>query len=447
MGSLFRYTIRMLVREKDILIWVIAFPLILSTLFHTMFSGVDEHMKFDPADAVVVADERYDAPQAMFLRMVLDATSEEGDDQLLNVREVATTDEAADIVLAGDAAAYITVDEEGLPSMHVSPLASGTFDQSMVRTVLDRYRQMYGEMKQLLLQEGVDASDLQGAAALFDLQGLAGVDSGLTEADGSEGSSAADMFADWGDALASSGSGVQVASPALLRAAESFTADVVSTCQVAVLRTPASGTVRYYYALIGFAAVMAVTVSMTSVSNLRANTSAVGARRQLAGMPPIRQLLVTLAASFTLVFACLLLAFAFMRFVLGVGFGGREGLAVLALAVCSLMATGFGAVFGAIPKLSLAAKSGICTGISCLCALFAGLYGEPAMQLADSVAAQAPWSAYVNPAVQAANAFYDLTYYDTLSPFFTTIGVLLAMAVLFFAASAVLMRRQRYASL
>ena len=42
------------------------------------------------------------------------------------------------------------------------------------------------------------------------------------------------------------------------------------------------------------------------------------------------------------------------------------------------------------------------------------------------------------------SAFYDLTYYDALQPFFSTIGVLALMALAFFAVAALLMRRQNY---
>ena len=133
-----------------------------------------------------------------------------------------------------------------------------------------------------------------------------------------------------------------------------------------------------------------------------------------------------------------------MRFVLGVDFGGRDGLAMLALAACALMSTALGAAIGAIPKISIPGKTGIATGITCFCALFAGLYGEPSMQLADRVSQSAPWAVLVNPAAQAANAFYDLTYYDSLAPFFATLCVLAVMAAVFFVVAALLMRRQNY---
>lgn len=406
MKALFFHTVRMLVRQRDVLVWVIAFPLVLATLFHVMFANFDEYYRADSVSCAVVADENYHATRAMFFREMLAQVSAEGDDQLLDVREVANADAARDLVLSGDAAAVITVDDEGLPSMDVSPLASDTLDQSIVRAVLDRYRQLYAEMKQVFLAQA-GAADLQAPPTDAQLEAFA-------------------------------------QTPGADQAVQAFMADAVGTQQVDVLRVASSGTVRYYYALMGFAALMSITVAIHSVSAVRANTSAVGARRQVSGTSVTRQLAVSMAASFAVVFACLLLAFAYMRLVLGVEFGGRDGLAVVAIAACALMSVGFGAVLGALPGMPVAGKVGLATGITCLCALFAGLYGEPAMQLADQISQTAPWAVLINPAAQAANAFYDLTYYDSLTPFFSTVGVLVAMAAVFFVAAALLMRGHNY---
>ena len=410
MGALFVHTVRMLVRQRDVLIWVILFPLALATLFHVMLSNIDESYRVDPASCVVVADGNFNSDQAVFFREMLDEVSAPGADQLLDVAKVATLEEGREVVLSGDAAACITVDEEGLPSMRVSPLAAslttGSIDQSIVRAVLDQYRQVYAEMKQAFLAQpsaqGIQAPPSEGELAEF------------------------------------------ARSTAMNEAASAFMSNAVKTQQVDVLRVQASSTVRYYYALMGFAALMSITVSINAVSAARANTSAVGARRQVSGVSPARQLAVAMAASFVTVFFCLLLAFAYMRFVLGVEFGGRDGLAMLALAACALMSTALGAAIGAIPKISTPGKAGIATGITCFCALFAGLYGEPSMQLADRVSQSAPWAVLVNPAAQAANAFYDLTYYDSLAPFFATLCVLAVMAAVFFVVAALLMRRQNY---
>ena len=410
MRALFVHTVRMLLRRRDVLIWVVLFPLALATLFQIMFSNFDEYYRVEPASCVVVDDENYRSPQALFFREMLNAVSEPGDDQVLSVSMVATRDEGCAAVLAGDAAACITVNSEGLPSMQVSPLSvsstTGSLDQSIVRAVLDQYRQTYAEMKQTFTALPL-AQGMQVAPSQEGFESLA-------------------------------------ATPGMQEAASAFMSDAVKTQQVDVLRVKSSSTTRYFYALMGFASLMSITVAICAVSATRANTSAVGARRQVAGVSPAKQMAVTMAASFVAVFGCLLLAFAYMRFVLGVEFGGRDGLAIVAIAACALMSTALGAAIGAIPNIPTPGKEGLATGITCLCALFAGLYGEPSMQLADQIAQHAPWAALINPAAQAANAFYDLTYYDSLAPFSLTMCVLFVMAAAFFAMAAVLMRRQNY---
>ena len=410
MRALFVHTVRMLLRRRDVLIWVVLFPLALATLFQIMFSNFDEYYRVEPANCVVIDDENYRSSQAVFFREMLDAVSEPGDDQVLSVSKVETPDEGHAAVLAGDAAACITVDSEGLPSMQVSPLSvsstTGSLDQSIVRAVLDQYRQTYAEMKQTFMAQPL-AQDMQSAPSQESFESFATM-------------------------------------PGMQEAASAFMSDAVKTQQVDVLRVKSSSTVRYFYALMGFASLMSITVAICAVSATRANTSEVGARRQIAGVSPMKQMAVTIAASFVAVFGCLLLAFAYMRFALGVEFGGRDGLAVAAIAVCALMSTALGAAIGAIPSMPTPGKEGLATGITCLCALFAGLYGEPSMQLADQIAQHVPWAALINPAAQAANAFYDLTYYDSLAPFSLTMCVLLVMAAAFFAVAALLMRRQNY---
>ena len=89
MGALFAHTVRMLVRQRDVLIWVILFPLALATLFHVMLSNIDESYRVDPASCVVVADDNFNSERAVFFREMLDEVSAPGAGQLLDVAKVA----------------------------------------------------------------------------------------------------------------------------------------------------------------------------------------------------------------------------------------------------------------------------------------------------------------------------------------------------------------------
>lgn len=152
-------------------------------------------------------------------------------------------------------------------------------------------------------------------------------------------------------------------------------------------------------------------------------------------------------ASWAVVFACLVVALLYIRLVAGVTLGGREGLAAAACAVCALASCSIGTVIGAIPRVSTGAKDVALTILTMGMSLPAGLFGTPSQQLADWLDAHVPAVQLINPAVQVGEAFYRLTFYDSLLPFGATIAVLIAISVILFGIAAVFMRRQRYAAL
>ena len=220
-----------------------------------------------------------------------------------------------------------------------------------------------------------------------------------------------------------------------------------ATVQVSLTHSTPVQSVRYYYALLGMAALFCGQVGMLAICETQPNLTPLGARRAIGATSRGKTLVATLAASWAISFACLLVAFLFIRFVVGVDFAGREGMCVVAIAVAALFATSLGTLLGSLPKVGFGVKTGLLTGLTCLLSLFAGLYGEPCRDLADQIAREAPVLAAVNPAKVVTDAFYSLYYYDSLVPFAEKAGILLIMTVVLFAVSALFVRRQRYASL
>lgn len=418
MLTTFGYTVLAFLREKWLLLWALAFPVILSTLFAVMFAGIVEMQAFDAPRVAVVVDENYYAAPGFAQTMeavsngtlpgsrrggvqgsggllaaqaasspapeVEAAATDDADDQAVLVGiPVATAAEALALVAEGDAKGYIAVDAEGLPGFYYAPGTTDEVDSSVVKAVLDSYVHGVAEIE-LVAQE-------RPLAAL---------------------------------------------NPATYQAF--IGQDAVGTEQVSVTRSDPHPTVRYYYALLGMAAGMAAQISAVAVGRLRADSSAVGGRRVVSGTSPWKLLVAVLAASWLCAFACLAAAYAYMRFVLGIDFGDRDALCLAALAVASFMACAAGGAVGACVKEA----TGLITGLTCFLSLFAGLYGEAAMRLADAVAQVAPWFSAVNPVWQCARAFYDLLYYDSLEPFAQTCAVLAGMGLVFLAVAVLRMRRR-----
>lgn len=407
MRSTFKATVIMLLRTPSALVWALAFPVLMATLFMFMFSSMRNDGSVDAVPVAVVADAAWD--DSMFAEAVGaladeggDASGDDSDAALLAVTEVETLAEARDLLDAGEVDGVFRIDGAGEVQLTVAPEYSSAHQGDRGRS--------YGINRSIL--ETVASSYTQSEALLEDLVAR--------------------------DPAALSDS--QAVERALSLAAD--------TEHISLTRGTPDETVRYYYALMGMATMFVAQLSMIAVSNIRPTASAVAARRCIAGTSRIRQLAGALLGSWVLSAIFLSVAFAFIRFVVGIDFEGREGLCLLALAAGACMATGLGALVGSLPlKGSATSGSGILTGLTCVLSIFAGLYGEPTMRLADSIARAVPVSAWINPTKLVCDLFYSLYFYESLVPFAARLLACVAWGAVLFACAAPLFRRHRYAHL
>ena len=397
MGTSFLVSVKSLVRTPSVIVWVLAFPLIMSAIFLFMFSGMRTDGVVDPVPVALVApaDEKDDASAGSFTQ-VADALAEPGEDQLLDLRRVETAGEAEDLLAAGEIDGYFELALDGTPALTVGSaytLSSADGETAVNRTILETVASSYVQSRALL--EEVARRD---PAALADPAAVA-------------------------DAL-----GIQV--------------DVE---QVQITHARPEEIVRYYYALLGMGALMASQAGMLAVAYAQPGVSALGARRAVSGTSRLRQLAGCVLGAWAVSTVALTLAFAFLRLVAGVDFGGREGLALVAVAVCALLATALGACVGALPlSAGISARSGILTALTCVLSLFAGLYGTAAMELADNLAHTLPWTSWVNPTKLVCDTFYALYYYTSLAPFAARLAACVAGALALLAVAGAIFRRQSY---
>lgn len=393
MFNTFKYTVISLIKEKTVLIWAFLFPLIMATLFTVMFAGLDEAFEFEPIPVGIVDNTAYQETEAFSL--TIERLTEKGEDQLLVAHYVTEEDEANELLKAGDIEGYYAVDNEGTPVF----FATGSqrldnlevINQTILKDILNNYLRSSATIETLLETNPAVLADPAVTESLFK--------------------------------------------------PESYTEEI------SVIANTASTTVRYFYALLGFAAIMGANIAMIGITRTQANLSPLGARRALGATSRTRTLAGTFLACWLLSFACLFFAFCYMRFVLGVNFGGRDLMCVFGLIVASFMTTSLGTFVGSLPKLGEGVKNGILTGLSCGLALFTGLYGDSSQKLADELTRNAPFFQMMNPAKQVTDLFYSLYFYDTYEHFFTAVFILIIMTALFLLCSMLFMRRQRYASL
>ncbi|QYN60513.1 ABC transporter permease [Bifidobacterium asteroides] len=216
------------------------------------------------------------------------------------------------------------------------------------------------------------------------------------------------------------------------------------TKQIRLTHIHPSMTAPYFFAVLAMACLISASTAAEMIARTQPNLSALGARRASSPSPKWRQAAGAFLASWLFSAVSLLVAYIFVRTVCGVQIGGRDPIALIAIAVGTFMATAFGSMMGAIPKLPIETKVGLVVGIDCTLSAFIGLYGSLAMDLNNAIQERAPVLHLINPVKQVSNLFYDIVYYDSLAPFARTCGILVIMAAFFLAACGLLLRKQRY---
>ncbi|MBW3069143.1 ABC transporter permease [Actinomyces sp. 594] len=379
MRTVFRYQVLRLLRDRILLLWTLGMPIALSLMFMMMFSGLEAGYAVDPIRVGIVHDDAYAAEAG--LDGALDAVSaDDAELRLLDPVAYDTAEQAEAAVQKGDTVGYIAV-QDGTPVLHLSPEGNDLSTTPVLRAMLDTYVHSRDEITSLIAAEAPPAD---AAAAVQDRHAF--------------------------------------------------------TTELQVTRVPGKPEVPYYFALLAFTSGMGMTIAVVAIREITAPSGHLAARRNLGALPRWRLLLGTLSAAWVCTWACLVLAFVFMRFVVGVDFGPYAALCLLAIGISSLMACAAGSVLGTFPRMPLGGVS----AISCLLALFCGLYGTASQRLANAVELSAPLVSQLNPLWQATRCFYGLLYYDSLEPFARSCTVLAGMTLVFFIIAMIRMRRTNH---
>ena len=457
MWTTFKTTVRTLLLTPSAVVWTLIFPIVLATVFNFMFEPMRSTGSVKAVDVAVVADDAWeDSP----FSQVVDALSE-ADEPLLAVHPVATEQEARALIAEGSVAGAYIVD---VASNEGNAKQSGSDEL-----------------------DAVDAAGTAGDPATADATGAAsgsGTAAGssdvstITSCTTSEGTPSAGSTGAPRIILAPAGSGtgsdasydvnrailesvatsylqsealieelathdpVALSDPTTIENALGLS---VSVREVSPTHAQPDSMVRFYYALLGMASIFAAQLAGESVWHLQPTSSAAGARRTVSSTSRMRLLIPTVGACWAVSTTFLAIAFGYICLTAHIDFSGREGLCLVGIAAASLLSCGIGALVGALPgRMGSDSRRGILTALTCLLSLFAGLYGEPTMELADTVAHVFPAATWLNPVCLIRDLFYTVYYYDTLVPFSLRLAACAGIAAVLLAVSAACMRRSAH---
>lgn len=443
MWTTFKATVRTLLLTPSAVVWTLIFPIVLATVFNFMFEPLRSTGSVEAVKVAVVVDDAWeDSP----FSQVVDTLSE-ADEPLLAVHPVATEQEARELIAEGSVAGAYIVDAAG---------NEGNAEQSGSDEL-----------------DAVDAAGPADAAGAASGSGTAAGSSDVSTVTSSAGSTGApriilapagsgtgsDASYDVNRAILESVATSYLQSEALIEelathdpvalsdptTIENALGLSVSVREVSLTHAQPDSMVRFYYALLGMASIFAAQLAGESVWHLQPTSSAAGARRTVSSTSRMRLLIPTIGACWAVSTTFLAIAFGYICLTAHIDFSGREGLCLVGIAAASLLSCGIGALVGALPgRMGSDSRRGILTALTCLLSLFAGLYGEPTMELADTIAQALPAATWLNPVCLIRDLFYTVYYYDTLVPFALRLAACAGIAAVLLAVSTACMRRSAH---
>ena len=381
----FLYTIKILMRAKVSIFWTLVFPILLATFMYMAFGNIYEQdeMFSNIKVAVVTEDE-----SANGLNYMLDALSD-GDDALLSVARMSESD-AEKSLADEEVEGIIYTDDVKLT------VAESSVNASILETVLSEYKQYEHALKDIY-KDGIGLQQyMSGTSGVGDMSNLveklSEQRSYYTEKASTEGSQ-----------------------------------NVYN---------------NYFYAIFAMSCLFASLSSIEMMSNLQANVSATGKRKNVSPQRKMTFVLAEFAALLLIHFVVEVISFIYMSCI-GVDFGDRVWEILLTLFVGCFIGLAIGVIVGAISKLAEGTKIGIVIGISMVMSILSDLCING---IKYEIQQHVPIINKLNPAALISDSFYALNVYSDHQVFTENIVIMTIEAVVLIAVGILMVRRNRYAS-
>ena len=384
-----KYNLKVLFKNKSLIFWTFAFPIILGFLFNLAFSNIEESEKLDIINIGIVENEKLDEN---FLTAIKYLGDKENEDRLFEIKYL-DEDDAEKYLDESKISAYISYDND----IKITIKENG-INQTITKNVVDEI------IQQTKLTENIIKKDVENQM----LNGNFNIDY------------------------------ESIYSNAYKVAGYSYenTKDIS--------KENISYTMIEYYTLIAMTALYGGIIAMTSLNNNLANMSNKGKRVAVAPTKKIATILSSLVASYIIQLIGMILLFLFTIFVIKVDYGNQLGKIILLALIGILSGLSLGMFVGSVLKTNEASKVGIIIAITMLGSFLSGMMGITMKYIIDS---SVPIVNKLNPAAMITDGLYSLYYYNTFDRYYFNIISLLIFSTILILISCISLRRQKYDSI
>lgn len=380
----FVYSLKVLFKNKTLMFWSFAFPIVLGFLFNLAFKDIEKNETFSSFDIAIVESEEFKENE--FYKEIYSSLSK-GDDKLFNVSYV-TGDEALELLENKDITGYLEFND----GVSITVNQSG-INETILRFVVDEIetnKEIITNLTQKRLLNGMNKD----------------IDKIVDEVKGK----------------------------------------VVNTNVVIKEESPENMSYMMieYYTLIAMTALYGGVISMYITNKKLANMGSVGKRTAISSIKKGKLLVSSLLASYVIQILELLLLFLFTIFVLKVDYGSYIGAVILMSLVGSLAGLTLGVAVSVLLKSNENTKLGALIAIIMAGCFLSGMMGVTMKYVVDTYA---PLVNMVNPASLITDGLYTLYYYGLDARFIRDIICLIVFSLVMVLISWSRLRRQKYDSI
>ena len=384
----FKYSLKILLRNKALLFWTFIFPIILGTFFNMAFSNIEKEESLNIIDIAIV-DSHFYQDNDIYKKTFAYLSDKNNKGRLFNT-VVTDLDNAKKLLTDNKITGYLLF---SLDDVRIVVFKNG-INETILKYVVDEIESQKVVGSNLIKKEIMNNS---GEVNYSDLINKIN--------------------------------------------------DLLSDNQVKlnnISNKNLSYTMVEFYTLIAMATLYGSIIAMTATNKAIANVSNVGMRSSVAPIKKSTMLLGGFLASYIVQVIGLSLLFIYTIFVLKVDYGNNFLAVVLLSLAGSLVGLSLGVAVATLIKSSEGTKTGIIIAITMFWSYLSGMMGISTKYLFDK---NLPFLNKLNPANMITDGFYSLYYYGVGNRFEKDVISLIIFSVMLFLVSLISLRRQKYDSI
>ncbi len=388
----FKNSLKILFRNKALIFWTFAFPIILGTFFNMAFSNIESSEKLDIINIAIIKNDDFKNNE-IFKTAFEELSDKNNDDRLFETRYT-TEEEAKKLLEDEEIVGYMKLvnDEPKLT------FTTSGINETIFKYVSEEITQTSNIIKNLSEEEL--KKEMIAGNYIIDYESIYNRVIELTEED-------------------------------------NVRLNNVSNSNL-------SYTMIEFYTLIAMACLYGGILGAVAINQNLANMTNQGKRVSVSPTSKGKIILSSVLASYITQLVGVALLFLYTIFVLKVDYGNKLGLDIALAMAGSLAGLSLGVVVATTIKSNDNVKTGVIIAITMLGCFLSGMMGITMKYIIDK---NIPIINKLNPASMITDGFYSLYYYDTLDRYIFDIGSLLIFAFVLIAISYISLRRQKYDSI